>query len=205
MPIIDISAPLSASTAPWPGDTAFTISHQLLIEQGASVNLGSISMSLHCGTHVDAPWHFQQSGAKLDAVTLEVFVGPATVVDVSGYDLIDASVLERTVAVWHPRLLLRTSVWLNRSSFPSAIPTLTTDAVNLLAGKGVILLGLDLPSVDEIESKQLPIHHALYAAGINILESVWLESAELGSYELIALPLSLVGADASPVRAILRY
>ncbi len=205
MPIIDISAPLSASTAPWPGDTAFTISHELLIAQGATVNLGAISMSLHCGTHVDAPWHFQQNGAKLESVNLDVFVGMATVVDVRGYSVIDCRVLERCIATWQPRILLRTSVWLNRSAFPVAIPTLTTDAVRLLADNGVILLGIDLPSVDDIESKELPIHNALYAAGIHILESVWLESAEPGDYELTALPLSLVDADASPVRAILRH
>ena len=103
-----------------------------------------------------------------------------------------------------PRLLLRTDGWLDHSSFPESIPVLSESVPAYLKQQGVILVGLDVPSVDQIDSKDLPIHHALGSFGIAILESVELRRVDPGVYELIALPLKLEGADGSPVRAILR-
>ncbi len=204
MPLIDITAPLSSQCAPWPGDTPVSVTHQLLIEDGESVNLSSLTMSLHSGTHVDAPWHFSDTGARLDDVDLSVYVGPAVVVDVRGHGLINAGLLNSNVTEWTPRVLLRTGSWTDRTIFPHSIPVLTPDAIDLLVAKKVILLGVDLPSVDAIDSKDLPNHNRLLSGGIHILESAWLEEAVPGSYELIALPLKISGVDASPVRAILR-
>ncbi len=204
MPIIDISTVLSSQAAPWPGDTPVVIHHELLMDEGASVNLSSLRMSLHSGTHVDAPWHFSMTGAKLDTVDIEVYVGPAVVVDVEGFDTISAEVIDSRVGTWQPRVLLRTSSWLDRSVFPTRIPLLTPQAIDLLADHRVTLVGLDVPSVDAIESKTLPNHNRLLSAGIHILESAWLEDASPGVYELIALPLKISDGDASPVRAILR-
>ena len=136
--------------------------------------------------------------------TLDPFLGPARVIDVRGRAVIRVEDLTPFDLSATPRILLRTDGWLDHSAFPESIPVLDESVPTYLHEQGVILLGLDVPSVDQIDSKTLPIHHALGSCGIMILESVNLTSVEPGIYELIALPLKIVGADGSPVRAILR-
>jgi arylformamidase len=211
VPLIDVSRPLHNGLAVWPGDTAFDFRLTSQISDGAAANVGAITMGAHNGAHADAPCHFQSGAAGIDALELGVFMGPATLADVSMRPggpfapilpeyLSDAgAALTRT-----RRLLLKTGGWPDPSQFPERIPTLSPDAINWLAERGVILLGLDVPSVDAIDSKTLPNHHALYAAGIHILESLDLSAAPPGDCELIALPLRIVGGDAAPVRAVLR-
>jgi arylformamidase len=166
--------------------------------------VGEVTTSIHVGTHVDAPFHFLDGGPTADALSLDPFLGPARVVDVRGIPLIRSEDLAAVDLAGTPRLLLRTDGWLDHSRFPESIPVLDRDVPAYLSEQGVILLGLDVPSVDAIDSKDLPIHHALGSSGIAILESLDLTRVEPGVYELIALPLRLVGADGSPVRAILR-
>ncbi len=204
MPIYDITQPIEASLAEWPGDTPFLLNRMLKIEEGSSVNLGSVSMSLHTGTHADAPRHFTQTGAAIEQVPLEVYCGQALVVEVTGVETISIPHLQEQIDHWAPRLIIKTSAWLNRTVFPAGIPVLQQDVPQYLKQKGVCLLGVDVPSVDSLESRELPIHHALHQNGIAILESLQLQGIEPGRYELIALPLPFAGADASPVRAILR-
>ena len=203
--IIDITSPVSPDLAGWPGDTPYRFDLAWARGAGASVNVGRVVMSIHTGTHVDAPFHFDDAGATVDQLALHPFLGPARVVDVRGQPggihpgLLDPLDLSPT-----PRVLFRTDAWLDRTRFPAAIPVLDPAMPGYLQARGVILVGFDLPSVDPIDSKTLPIHHALAEAGIAILEGLDLARVAAGPYELIALPLRLVGADGAPVRAILR-
>jgi len=199
-----VTIPLREGLAGWPGDTPFSFRLAWSRAAGAAVNVGRIAASLHAGTHVDAPFHFADDGPAVDALPLGPFLGPARVVDVVGKPVIRRADLESLDLAATPRLLLRTGGWPDHARFPDSIPVIDDDVPAWLRERGVILLGLDVPSVDPLDSKTLPIHHALHAAGIAILESLALEGVPPGVYELIALPLKVVGADGAPVRAILR-
>jgi arylformamidase len=172
--------------------------------EGASVNVGCVSLSVHTGTHTDAPYHFTDDGKTVEALDLAAYVGPARVVDVRGRPLIRVEDLSWADFAHRPRLLLRTDAWTTYDRFPEQIPVLDADVPAWLAARGVVLVGVDVPSVDALDSKDLPIHHALGAHGIAILENLRLVEVPPGPYELIALPLKLAGADGAPVRAVLR-
>lgn len=205
MAIYDISLPLDAALTGWPGDAPCRFTWTCRIAEGSSVNLGEVAMSIHSGTHADAPFHYSDSGATIDQVDVGAYIGPAVVVDVSGIERIGADELALAIGAHKAdRILLRTGAWTDHQRFPDSIPTLTADAIAWLGGRGVVLLGLDVPSVDALDSKELPNHHALGSFGIAIIESLDLSAIDPGPYELIALPLRLVGADGSPVRAVLR-
>ncbi len=200
----DITLPVREGLPGWPGDTPYRFRLGWSIAGGAPVNVGEVTASIHTGTHVDAPFHFDDAGATVEALDLTPFLGPARVADLRGRPVIGVADLASLDLAGTPRLLLRTGGWADHSRFPGSIPVLDRDVPAFLRDRGVILLGVDVPSVDPIDSKDLPIHHALGAAGIAILESVDLDGVPPGVYELIALPLRLVGADGSPVRAVLR-
>ncbi len=209
MKIYDITRPLHTTTAPWPGDTPFEHHLTWKIADGAVVNVGALSMGTHNGTHADAPYHYLPDGTTIDALDPALFLGPAVVADVTmagwsiGRDaLADAARHFQNGGV--PRLLLKTGAWPDSTRFPERLPLLAPDVPAFLGAAGVRLLGLDVPSVDAIDSKTLPIHHALAAAGVCIMESLDLSAVPAGVYELIALPLRITGGDASPVRAVLR-
>jgi arylformamidase len=197
--IIDISRPIGSATAVWPGDTPFELAFPVSRKSGESVTVGSIHMSTHFGTHLDAPIHFTDSEVTIDRVPLQTVCGPALVVDSPAEDEI---ALPEGIEL-PARVLFRTGGWPDHRRFPERIPTLSSAAIERLVDAGVRLVGVDLPSVDQLDSKDLPIHHQLFGAGIHILESLWLEAAWPGSYYLVALPLKLIGGDASPVRAAL--
>lgn len=203
MRIYDISMPLAPGVAIWPGDTPFDYHLIERLADGAAVNLGTLSCSAHAGTHVDAPYHFDELGATLDGIALDALIGQATVVDVAGRQVIEATELPPDVLLGAPRLLLRTGAWPDRTTFPTTIPVIAPDVPAHLAAHGVVLLGVDVPSVDPITSLTLENHRALAAHGITILESAVLTDVPPGVFELFALPLPLVGADAAPVRALL--
>lgn len=204
MKIYDITLPLQADLASWPGDTPYEFLQNAAISEGASVNLGSISMSVHTGTHTDAPRHFCDSGITVENMDLNVFLGLCVVVDVRGKSLITADDLANVDLRNTPRVLFKTNAWMETNIFPAIFPLLHESLPAYLKAQGVILVGLDVPSVDAVESKELAIHHALHGCGITILESLQLQEVPPGMYELIALPLKLVGADGAPVRAILK-
>jgi arylformamidase len=204
MKIHDITLTLRDALPCWPGDTPFRFDLAWSKAEGATVNVGRVSTTVHIGTHVDAPFHFDDGGTTVDALKLDPFLGPARVVDVRGHPVIRVEDLNGFDLSNTPRFLLRTDGWLDHSHFPESIPVLDRDVPAYLNEQGVILLGLDVPSVDQIDSTDLPIHLALGSFGISILESVDLTRVEPGVYELIALPLKIGGGDGSPVRAVLR-
>jgi arylformamidase len=204
MQIYDISLPIDPALATWPGDTPFTFEWICTKAEGETVNLGSITSSLHVGTHLDAPYHFDSNGASIDQLTLGAFMGAAVVIDLSGKQTIEVSDLDAQILNSAPRIIIKTGAWKDHFVFPESIPVMSSEVPEHLRRCGIVLLGLDLPSVDPIDSKTLDNHHALHARGIHVLESLYLRDVPEGQFELIALPLRIVGADASPVRAILR-
>ena len=207
MPLIDISRPLFTGSPHWPGDTATELSLTARLADGAACNVGRLSLSVHNGTHADAPFHYHPRGATIDALAPDRYIGPARVIDARGcarltsrlFDGLAPAELAAT-----PRILFRTDAWLDPEVFPIVWPLLDRTLPAWLAAHGVTLIGLDVPSVDELTGQDLAIHHLLGDAGILILENLDLREAAPGIYELIALPLKLRGADGSPVRAVLR-
>lgn len=205
MKLIDISRPIAPGMPVWPGDAATAFVLRLTLAQGEPVNVGHLQMSVHAGTHADAPYHYNDAGAKMDEVPPETYVGPARVVDVRGQRLITPALLADHDFAGTPRVLFKSDYWTDPTVFPPAgWPELAGETPAWLAARGVKLVGLDVPSVDHLHSKDLPVHHALDRAGIVILESLDLSAVPPGVYELIALPLRLRGGDGAPVRAVLR-
>ena len=202
--IYDISIPLSPEVAGWPGDTLYNRKQIASIPAGSTVNLSALEMSVHSGTHADAPIHFLEGARGAEALDLEPFIGLAYILDVSGINPIRPEHLPQEYLQSAPRLLLRTNAWPDVRIFPESVPVLAPETPSYLASNGIILLGLDIPSVDELESKDLPIHHALSHYNIQIIESLRLADVEVGLYELLALPLSLNGSDGAPLRAVVR-
>ena len=204
MKIIDISRRLENGMPVWPGDTPFHYEVSWSKADSGSVNVGSLSLSTHTGTHVDAPFHFDDNGKRIIELDLELYIGPVRILDMTGKGSIGAKDIEDVDLEGFKRVLFRTLSWQNSAEFPEKIPHLEADLGPYLAEKGIRLIGVDVPSVDPIDSKDLHAHHSLNENGIHILESVLLDHVEPGDYELIALPLPLVKGDGSPVRAVLR-
>lgn len=208
-PLRDISIPLSSATPEWPGDQPFSCGWTLRREGGESVNLAAVTTSLHVGTHADAPVHVESAWAASEALDAAAFVGPCEVVIVPSSHLVahDLDVVHIAALVGDapaPRLLLRTGMSIATGAFPDDWPCLTPAAAAWLVARGVRLWGVDAPSVDRRHSKTLDVHHALLGAGAFVLENLDLRGVPAGRYELIAPPLAVHGADAAPVRALLR-
>jgi arylformamidase len=204
--ILDISRPVANGIPVWPGDTPYDFRLSWKIGPGCPVNLGAVTMSVHTGAHADAPFHFDDRGQDIASVDLDKYVGPCVVAVVGGgeggvrpADLpagVEAD-LRRA-----PRLLLRTYEK-RPAAFDTSMRHLTPEFADWIADRGVRLVGIDTDSMDAFDSKELASHHRLSARGVAILEGIDLSAVAPGVYDLVALPLKLVGADASPVRAVL--
>jgi arylformamidase len=203
MKLIDITHPHSNALAPWPGDTPFQFAFTARMRDGASCNIGAFTTSIHSGTHMDAPRHYNDAGLSIDQLDLSILLGPARVFLAQGRDTITRDIFAGLDARATPRVLVRTNHCDDKSVFPSSIPTFAPDVPDWLGAQGVRLIGLDLPSVDQVDDPTMQIHHRLDAANILILENLDLRAVAPGVYELIALPLKIAGADGSPIRAVL--
>lgn len=203
MKIIDISRPLHNDTPVWPGDTPFSFSLNWTKEETGSVNVGQLTMSSHTGTHVDAPFHFDSDGKRILDLPLERFMGPAIVVSVEDAAEISPEQMKGIDFSGIKKVLFKTNAWKSPDQFPDSIPPITKELSPFLKEKGIDLIGVDLPSVDPLDSKDLVAHHSLRENDIGILEGILLNDVEPGLYELVALPLPLQEGDGSPVRAIL--
>lgn len=201
---IDISQPLQNKIAEWPGDTPFSYEVAFKKADTGSVNIGKLTTSTHMGTHIDAPFHFDDNGLKVRELPIDLYIGRARVIDVTGADSIGLEELAHVDFGGAERILLRTGSREDLTVFPSEFPYLRADIGPLLKARGVRLIGVESPSVDPEVSKTLDAHHSLHANGVMILENIVLDAVEPGDYELIALPLPLADADGSPVRAVLR-
>ncbi len=198
----DISRSLTPGHPNWPGDDPFTLAPRLRIDGGDSVNTALLSCSTHTGTHVDAPFHYNNTGQTLDQVPLEVYVGPCRVIHATGHEVVPASILDG-VDNLPERVLLSTGQPAAWASFPRDFSALSPELVRALAERGVKLVGTDAPSVDPLTSKTLDAHRAFAASGLYILEGLNLAGVPAGDYQLVCLPLPLSGADGAPARAIL--
>lgn len=202
--LIDISPVIEASLAVWPGDVPFSRTVNLDIAQGANITLSSVQTTVHAGAHADAPSHYARNGRTIDAQPLELYYGPCNVVRV------DAKRGERLTpehfahaVITTPRVLVATGTYPNPRDFNVDFASFAPSAIDWLATRGVRLIGIDTPSVDAMTDKELLAHTTIHARDMAILEGLVLDGVEPGVYTLIALPLRLHGADASPVRAVL--
>lgn len=182
-PIWDISRPTAPGIWVWPGDRAYERAFTWRMADGASCNVGQIAMSCHTATHMDAPYHFDESGATAERIPLEACVGPALVLPLAG-------LADDPAAARAERVLVKAGGAAPTVAVIERLPQLR-------------LFGTDAPSVDPMDSTTLDAHHALARRGVVILEGLDLSAVPDGAYELVALPLRLEGMDAAPARAIL--
>jgi arylformamidase len=204
--IYDITRPVTSHLAVWPGDTPYRVHALAKIEDGASVNLLTLNLSAHTGTHADAYYHYEAEGAHPINMPLEHYVGRARVVTVTREEgaLVPAD-FAHVDLTGAERLLIHSHVSdLSDDEWPSEFPYLSVELIEWLHGLGIVLIGLDSPSIDDFDSKELLCHHALNRYRMVNIETLQLRDVPDGDYELIALPLRLDLACASPVRAILR-
>jgi arylformamidase len=211
MRIIDITMPLHPAMPVYPGDPLFTIEQVARVEPGvsSSYSLSRLSMSTHCGTHVDAPAHFLSEGAGIDQVPLEILCGPARVIDLTrSGPAVDERALAEADLQGVERLLIKTEDGEGGAARPlDRSAHLTQGAARYLRAETTVrLLGIDTLSVEGASTSACEVHHTLLAgsAPIIIVEGLALAEVEAGNYELFCLPLKVHGADGAPARAILR-
>ncbi len=200
---IDITQTLEPSIAHWPEDTPFSYEIPVTKAESGSVNIGKIETSTHIGTHIDAPFHFDDAGVKVDELDINRYIGDATVIEVMDEALITEEVL-KNFNIKGTILLIKTKECADQDIFPETIPVLSEKAVEHIAKIGIRLFGIDVTSVDPVDSKTLDIHHKLNRNDIMIIENTVLEDVKPGYYDFIALPLKIKGADGSPVRAAIK-
>jgi arylformamidase len=205
--LYDISRTISPQTAVWPGDHPFRVEHALDISAGSSINLTTMTLSPHTATHADAYYHYQSGGAHPAQMPLAAYLGPAYVVRTDQRDgpLFPSDFPSLAAIPTIERLLVHSHVsHLPDTDFPREFPYLSVELIAWLADKSTRLIGLDSPSVDHLDSKDLPCHHALQAHQMVNLELICLRDVPDGVYELVALPLKVDSVCGSPVRAVLR-
>ena len=208
MALIDISPVLSPRVAVWPGDTPFSRTVNVAIADGANIDLSHIKTTVHVGAHTDAPNHYAEDGAGIDQRSLERYYGPCLVVRVEvgrSARIVPADlppeVFSRTALP--ERVLFATGTFPDPDHFNEDFAAISPELVVWLDERGVTLVGIDTPSVDLCHDAALLSHSEIAARDMAILEGIVLEHVEPGPYTLIALPLRIEGADASPVRAVL--
>lgn len=204
--IYDITRTVSVNMQPWPGDTPYSVRAVMTLDEGASVNLMTMTTTCHIGTHADAYFHYIADGNHPATMPLAAYLGQARVVTVSrqsgALTVADFAHVDLSDG---ERLLIHSHVSdVPDDQWAQSIPYLSVDLIAHLAQLDYKLIGLDSPSVDAYDSRDLPCHHALHRYGMVNLEHLNLRAVPDGDYELIALPLKLDGACGSPVRAILR-
>lgn len=203
--IYDISPPITPKLAVWPGDTQPTREVLMDIARGDSVTLSTLRATVHLGAHADGPNHYGKDAPAINERSIEFYIGDCQVVrvNVARGESIRPAML--TIQISAPRVLFATNTFGDRGTWNTDFAALSAELVHFLHRAGVITVGIDTPSIDPFHSKDLPAHKAILEHDMAILEGLVLKDVPAADgYELIALPLSLVGFDASPVRAILR-
>jgi arylformamidase len=201
----DISPPLHTRSPVFPGDTPYAQVWGATIGPGCPVNVSQITTSPHAGAHADAPLHYAEGAPTIGEVDLPPFLGPCRVIHA-----IDVGALVRPEHLAHaqadlpPRVLVRTCTQAVVDRWVDDFSAFAPETLEWLADRGVRLVGIDTASVDPAASKTLEAHQVLRRRDLRVLENLVLDDVPEGDYELIALPLKLMEADASPVRAVLR-
>ena len=205
MAIIDISPLISEKIAVFPGDTPYHRQVALAFEKGDHLALSSMTATLHLGAHVDAPNHYHPDGIGIAERDLHPYIGPCQVIEFATSEpmaRIKPADLEGMV-IKAPRILFKTGSFPDPNRWTDDFAALSPELIHFLADQGAVLVGIDTPSVDPAPAKVLSSHLAIYERNLAILEGIVLDKVPEGIYQLIALPLKLDRADASPVRAIL--
>lgn len=204
----DISPPVHAGTPVFPGDTAYQQQWVATLGPDGPVNVSAIHCTPHIGAHADAPLHYDPAGAAVGALDLAPYLGPCRVIHaLDGGPLVHWHHLAHALpdnAPCPPRVLVRTYRTMPMDRWDPDLSAFAPDTVERLADLGVLLVGIDTASIDPASSKTLDSHQVVRRRGLRVLENLWLDDVPEGDYELIALPLKLMSADASPVRAVLR-
>ena len=200
----DISPPLTEQTPAFPGDTVYQQRWTAEISPGCPVNISAITLSPHLGSHADAPLHYGRAAAAIGAVDLDPFLGACRVIHaIEKGALITPAHLEHASRALPARVLVRTCLTAP-AEWSANFSAFAPETIRWLAAQGVRLVGIDSQSVDPADSKTLDSHQQLLAHDMRVLENLVLDAIPEGDYELIALPLKLTRACASPVRAVLR-
>ncbi len=202
--LYDISPPLTPSLKVWPGDPPLSRQVFADIQAGSTVTSSALHATVHLGAHADAPSHYSQHGTPIDQRSLDYYLGPCQVLHVPAKRRAAITPADLPAPVRAERVLLATGTYPDPTVFDEGFAGLSPELIGLLHDRGVRLVGIDTPSVDPYAASDLPAHRACLAADMAILEGLVLADVPAGVYELIALPLKLVGFDASPVRAVLR-
>ncbi len=202
--IYDISPPVSSRLPVWPGDTPPSREVLLDIARGDHLTLSTLRTTVHVGAHADAPSHYGAGAPSIESQPLELYMGRCQVVriDAGGRARVQPGQIDTEIT--EPRVLLATGTFPDPHVFDESFAALAPELIGWLADRGVRLVGVDTPSVDTFDSKDLPSHRECLRHHVSILEGLVLSDVPGGTYELIALPLKLAGFDASPVRAVLR-
>jgi arylformamidase len=207
MRIYDISRPLRVEMPIYPGDVSFVLEPVLRIGRGQVCNLSKLTLGTHTGTHMDAPWHFNDSGARIHEIALERLIGNAYVADLRGHEAITAKALEQAdIPGSCTRLLLKTDnerLW-SSPNFQQGFVYLAESAAGWILEREIDLIGIDYLSVEQFGAAEPVVHWKLCGASVLIVEGLDLSEVPAGEYELICLPLKIEGADGSPVRAVLQ-
>lgn len=203
--IYDISPPVAPDSPVFPGDTPYQQRWSAELGPGCPVNVSAITLSPHVGAHADAPLHYDPAGASVGALDLAPYLGPCRVIHaIEPGPLVEWRHLAHALHDLPPRVLVRTYRTMPQGRWDPGLAGFDPATVTALADRGVRLVGIDSASIDPAESKTLPSHQVVRQRDMRVLENLVLDDIPEGDYELIALPLKLVQADASPVRAILR-
>jgi arylformamidase len=208
---IDVTVPLKEGMAIWPGDVTIKIERRRSMDRGDAANNSAISLGVHTGTHMDAPKHFIKDGKSIDKLPLETSVGPARVIEIKDKISIKPEELKQHNIKKGERILFKTvnslRCW-QTDAFVNDFVFVTRDAAQFLVDAGVILVGVDYLSVgspmDPEKAMRPDTHQILLGAGLYLIEGLNLTAAKAGDYNLICLPLKLMDAEGSPVRAILQ-
>lgn len=202
----DISPPVHAASPVFPGDTPYSQRWAATIAPGCPVNVSAVTLSPHVGAHADAPLHYDAGGLGVGEVSLEPYLGRCRVIHAIGIAPLVrlehlAHALDDTLP---PRVLVRCYVHAPLDRFDDELAAYAPETIEQLADRGVRLVGIDTASIDPAASKTLDSHQVIRRRGLRVLENLLLDDVPEGDYELIALPLRWLSADASPVRAVLR-
>jgi arylformamidase len=206
MKLIDVSVPLDATLPTYPHNTPFSLEPIKRLARGDSSNVSTLHMSAHCGTHVDAPRHFFDSGPGTEALPLDLLMGRVRVIQVTSRTSIAAEDLANQDFSEDVRILIKTRnslLWGTPEFRPDYIGVTESGARHLVA-HGIKLVGVDYLSVEQFKTPGAPAHHVLLGAGTIVIEGLNLRDVEPGIYDLCCLPLRIVGADGAPARVVLR-
>jgi arylformamidase len=206
MKLIDVTVPLDASLPTYPGNTPFSLEAIKRITRGDSSNVSTLHLSAHAGTHVDAPYHFFNDRPGADALSLDLLLGRTRVVEISSRSGIGAAQLADLDLSDDLRVLFKTSnsrLW-GSTEFHQDFVGVTASGAEHLIARGIKVVGVDYLSVEEFKSPGAPAHHVLLGGGAIVIEGLNLRDVEPGIYDMLCLPLRVVGADGAPARVVLR-